>query len=213
MEEELRGRWAADVGRSRAAGAAVDDLLARYREPHRRYHGLTHVLRVLRTIDELLPGVAAEHPVEDPVAVRLAAWYHDAVYDPRAAAGTNEASSAALAARVLGDLGQDPVRVDAVVRLVEVTTTHAAGAPDEVVLCDADLAILAADPAAYSAYVNGVRAEYAHVAEPDWRVGRAGVLRALLDRAALFHTPALRRHEPTARANITAELTTLTAGP
>src|SRR3954468_19597326 len=103
MEEELRLRWAADVGRTRAAGTAVDELMARYREPHRHYHGLTHILRVLRTIDDLL----AATPVDDPAAVRLAAWYHDAIYDPRAPGGVNETASAELAARVLPTLGQD----------------------------------------------------------------------------------------------------------
>jgi predicted metal-dependent HD superfamily phosphohydrolase len=206
MEEELRLRWAGDVGRSRAATAAVDELLARYRQPHRHYHGVAHVLRVLRTLDELLTDGA----VDDPVAVRLAAWYHDAVYDPRGAAGVNEAASAELAARVLPPLGQPDERVSAVVRLVEATTDHDASTTDEAVLCDADLAILAADPATYTAYVNGIRAEYAHLPDGEWRAGRAAVLRAFLDRAVLFHTPAMAGRDNIARANLAAELASLT---
>jgi predicted metal-dependent HD superfamily phosphohydrolase len=205
MEEELRLRWATDAGRSRAAGEAVDELLARYRQPLRHYHGLTHVLRLLRTLDDVL----ADAPVDDPVAVRLAAWYHDAVYDPRAAEGTNEAASAELAARVLPPLGQPDGRVADVVRLIEATTHHLPRGRDEAVLCDADLAILAADPATYTAYVNGIRAEYGHLDDDAWRHGRTAVLRALLDRPVLFHTEAMGRRDRAARANMTAELADL----
>ena len=206
VEEELRGRWALDLGRGREAGAALDGLLDRYREPQRHYHGLAHVLRVLRSVDELTAATA----VPDAAAVRLAAWYHDAVYDPRAEPGVNEAASAALAADELIELGQPSERVAAVHRLVLVTVAHRPGQADEIVLCDADLAVLGADPATYAAYATGVRAEYAHVDEAGWRAGRASVLRSLLDRPVLFHTPTMARREATARANLTAELAALT---
>ena len=45
---------------------------------------------------------------------------------------------------------------------------------------EADLAILGADPSDYDAYVNGVRAEYAHVPDAAWRTGRSAVLEGLL---------------------------------
>ena len=207
MEEELRDRWAADLGRDRTATAALDSLLARYREPHRRYHGVTHVLRVLRTVDELL---VAAGPANDPGAVRLAAWYHDAIYDARAASGANEAASAALARRDLATLGQPPQRADVVERLVLVTVAHTPSSADEAVLCDADLAVLAADPATYAAYATGVRAEYGHVDDDAWRLGRAAVLRSFLARPVLFHTPPMAGRAATARANLTAELASLT---
>jgi predicted metal-dependent HD superfamily phosphohydrolase len=208
MEEELRDRWAADLGRERASATTLDGLLARYREPHRHYHTLPHVLRVLRTIDELLAKVR----VADAAAVRLAAWYHDAVYDPTAVAGANEAASAALARRDLRALVERGRRVDDVVRLVLVTASHepAPGLLDEVVVCDADLAVLAAEPAEYAAYAAGVRAEYAHVPEPEWRTGRAAVLSALQERPKLFHTELMHAREPAARANLAAELASLT---
>ena len=82
MEEELRDRWAADAGRGRAATTALDSLLGRYREPQRRYHGTAHVLRVLRSVEEIL-AATPDAVVPDPAVVRLAAWYHDAIYDPR----------------------------------------------------------------------------------------------------------------------------------
>ena len=66
------------------------------------------------------------------------------------------------------------------------------------------------DPAAYQAYVTGVRAEYAHVDAAGWRVGRGQVLRDLLARDPLYATaPARRRWARRAAANMTAELATL----
>jgi predicted metal-dependent HD superfamily phosphohydrolase len=205
VEEELRDRWAVDAGRGRAAETTLDSLLGRYREPHRRYHGVAHVLRVLRTLDDVLAVTA----VADPAAVRLAGWYHDAIYDPRAEAGRNEEASAALAERDLGVLHQPAERVSAVARLVVVTATHEPASPDEAAVCDADLAVLAADPATYTAYATGVRAEYAHIDEAGWRTGRAAVLRAFLARPVLFHTAAMAGRDAAARANLTAELASL----
>src|SRR5690606_17676045 len=53
------------------------DLLARWREPPRHYHTADHLAVVLAVVDEHRAHAA------DPDAVRLAAWYHDAIYDPR----------------------------------------------------------------------------------------------------------------------------------
>jgi predicted metal-dependent HD superfamily phosphohydrolase len=207
VEEELHDRWALELGRDRVAATTFDRLLTRYREPHRAYHTLTHVLRVLRSVDELLAVVS----VADGGAVRLAAWYHDAVYDPRAAAGVNEAASASLARRDLDTLGQAAGRVAGVERLVMVTASHrpVESAPDEAVLCDADLAVLGADPPTYTAYVNGVRTEYGFLTTDEWRVGRAAVLRSFLDRETIYSTPPMHALETTARANLTAELASL----
>ena len=55
-------------------------------------------------------------------------------------------------------------------------------------LCDADLAILAAEPQRYADYSAAVRREYAHVSDADFAVGRALVLRDLLAKPSLFQT-------------------------
>jgi predicted metal-dependent HD superfamily phosphohydrolase len=204
VEEALRAAWARDAGSSRAAGEALDGLLARYQEPHRHYHTLKHVASVLEQVDTLVAAV----PVEDPIAVRLAVWFHDAVYDPRAS--NNEAASADLAERVLTDIGTDPDRVVAVRGLVLVTVAHEPRTPaDDAVLCDADLSVLAARPAVYAAYVTGVRAEYGHVTDAEWRQGRAAVIERFLARAAIFHTAPMASAEHRARANLSAELASL----
>jgi predicted metal-dependent HD superfamily phosphohydrolase len=177
-----------------------DDLRLRLERVYgagRGYHDLRHLTEVLQHVDELMDG-------DDPAreAVLLAAWFHDAVYD---GGGDDEERSARLAEETLGPghLARE------VARLVRVTAQHHPVEDDVAgqVLCDADLAILAAPPDRYASYVEGVRAEYAHVPDADFAAGRAAVLQDLLDKPSLFHTPAARdRWEAAARANIEREL-------
>jgi predicted metal-dependent HD superfamily phosphohydrolase len=200
----LKSRW---VGAFRLdaplqqVDVAGDDLIARWSQPHRRYHTLEHLTRMLDVVDAY-----GDH-ADDVDAVRLACWFHDAIYDPTR--GDNEDRSASLAAAVLESLGVDAAEV---VRLVRLTATHdvTPGDRDGELLADADLAILGADPAVYAAYAEQVRAEYAFVPEPDFRTGRAAILRRFLQRSILYHVPDLRRRwEDQARANIRAEIDAL----
>jgi predicted metal-dependent HD superfamily phosphohydrolase len=204
-EIELRTAWTASIGRDARCLAACEEVVGRHREPHRRYHGVRHVTWVVRHVHEL----AAEVPPADLGAVVAAAFYHDAVYDPTAV--DNEEQSAALAERVLGELGWSNARCRTVGDLVRATAGHEPdGTADCAVLLDADLAVLGSEPAAYLAYVTGVREEYRHLDDEVWRRGRADVLRRLVDRQPLYATaPGRRRWESRAQANLAAELATL----
>lgn len=203
---DLLARWSGLLGPLGAGRAAVtaagDELVRRYGEPQRRYHVLDHVAAVLDDVDALL---AAGEPASDPVAVRLAAWYHDAVYRPGAA--DNERASAELAGERLAGLGVGAERRVRVGALILATREHRPDGPDERVLVDADLAVLAGSPDAYAAYAVAVRAEYVAVPEPAWRAGRAAFLRGMLARPALYATETMReRAEDTARRNLAREL-------
>ncbi|MEU4780735.1 metal-dependent phosphohydrolase [Micromonospora sp. NPDC023633] len=208
---DLLDRW-----RAAARGAGVtdvaeltrvgEDLLSRWREPHRHYHDADHLAAVLDVVDAHAPAAGR------PDLVRLAAWCHDAVYDPRAGGDANEHDSAALAGTLLTRAGLPADAVAEVRRLVLLTAGHAVepGDADGALLCDADLAVLATPPEAYDRYAAAIRREYAHVPEPAFRAGRARVLAGLLALPALFRLPPLaRRWESQARANLTRELSTL----
>nr|WP_203417202.1 metal-dependent phosphohydrolase [Jiangella ureilytica] len=204
--DDLERRWAALAGDSAAATAAGADLLARWREPHRQYHSATHLAAVLAAVDDLAGDAA------DADAVRLAAWFHDAVYDGRP--GEDEAASARLAREVLTALDRPAALVDEVERLVLLTAGHdpAPGDANGAVLCDADLAVLAGSPPDYAAYAAAVRDDYAHLSDADFAAGRAAVLAGLLDRPALFRTETGRRRwEDSARHNLETELVLLRA--
>ena len=196
--EDLRARWPLA-----GADGLRDRLLAAYDASARGYHDVTHLAEVLAHVD-LLADEA-----DDLEAVVLAAWFHDAVYDGGA---DDEERSAAWAEEELPAAGVEPARVTEVARLVRLTSTHRPGPGDHdgQVLSDADLAILAAGPDRYAAYVAGVRAEYSAVPDADFRRGRAAVLRELLAKPELFHTTRARElWERPARANVERELTDL----
>ncbi|MBK3646385.1 hypothetical protein [Streptomyces sp. MBT33] len=205
--DALRSRWTRALAGARGSAAGpdpvpyADNLLARWQEPQRRYHTLAHLVAVLDHVDTL-----AEY-ADDPDAVRLAAWFHDAVYLPDRS--ENEERSARLAERALTEAGVPDDTTAEVARLVRLTVTHdpADDDRDGQVLCDADLAILASPPAAYAAYTAAVREEYHFVPNDAFRAGRADVLRQLLALPALFRTPYGRRKwEATARYNLSSEL-------
>ena len=208
----LLGRWTALLERVAAPGSPQpapfgDELLRRWSEPQRRYHTLTHLAAVLDAVDQL-----AEAADGDPDAVRLGAWFHDAVYAPDRS--ENEERSARLAERVLPEAGVPAALVAETARLVRLTTSHdpAPGDRNGELLCDADLAVLGGSAPAYAAYAAAVREEYAFVPEPDFRAGRAAILEQLLALPTLFRTTAAReRYEATARHNLNSELTTLRA--
>lgn len=205
MPADLLRRWRDTVPETPATVSVGAALVARYRQPHRRYHDLTHLREVLAAVDEL-----ASYAV-DADAVRLAAWFHDAVYAGRP--GVDEEDSARLAEEWLPGCGVCPGRVDEVARLVRLTVGHAPAADDRngAVLCDADLAILAAGPARYVRYASAVRAEYAHVPDDVFRRGRLAVLEGLLNRAELYRTPIGRqRWSAAARRNLAGEIRQLT---
>jgi len=186
---------------ARALGA---QLVASYDHPDRRYHDGRHLAEVLGRVHEL----SAAGVEFDRMAVLLAAWFHDSVYDAQPDA---EKRSAAWAAEALPTLVDQAV-VDEVVRLVLLTEAHLPADDDRngCVLSDADLAILAADPERYAEYVASVREEYAEVPDDLFALGRAEVLRDLLAKPHLFHTAYARTSwETAARANVETELAEL----
>lgn len=213
IRKTLLTRW-----ESLAPGQSTlgEDLLDRWQESHRAYHNSAHLLEMLNHLDRLAEA-------ELPRAVLLAAWLHDIVYEGHP--GDDERASAALAREVLPQRGAATVgEAEAVAQLIEATAAHRAPAPTGALaeagitnhqislFFDADLAILAADEARYRRYTAGIRQEYAHVSDGDFRRGRAEVLTGLLERPTIFATDAARElFETGARANIARELAELTA--
>ncbi|MEU2119209.1 hypothetical protein ABZ567_26990 [Streptomyces sp. NPDC016459] len=214
---ELLQRWNATLLAARAGREGPDpapygrNLLSRWAEPQRRYHTVDHLRAVLDRIDELtdLGGEGGELEL-----VRLAAWFHDAVYRPDRS--ENEERSAVLAEKALTEAGLTAHEVTEVARLVRLTTTHdpSPGDLNGETLCDADLAILATAPDTYRGYTEAVREEYAFVPDDAFRTGRAAILRHLLDLPRLFRTPyGAAAWEGRARENLERELKQLSETP
>jgi predicted metal-dependent HD superfamily phosphohydrolase len=195
VSDQLLRRWDAVLPGQRDLGS---DLIARWSEPHRHYHDLRHLFDTLVALDVLGPA----GPLEE-----LALWFHDAVHTNTA--GVDEHRSADLAARLLPAAGVDAAATAEVVRLVLVTVDHrpAAGDLPGARVSDADLAILAAEPARYRASVQALRAELAPTDEQAWRASRLASIAAFATMQPLFHTRwGEAEWEGPARANLAAEL-------
>lgn len=181
------------------------ELLQRWNEPLRRYHNETHLRAVLHAVDAL----EADGESFDGTAVRLAAWFHTAEFDPTGS--ENNDKSAAFTEKVL-----DPAApVEEVARLVRLMGGHRVEAGDlnGAVLSDADLAVLGSDPDTYEAYSQDVRHEFAHVPGERFVAGRIAALEGLLERRSVFQTRAGRdAWEKQAHANLNRELGLLKAG-
>jgi len=205
---------------AQAAGATASDgaidragsrLLDRWSDPQRKYHNVRHLVDLLQRVDEL------QQETHHPPAVRLAAWYHGAVFDAAESAayarrgGEDEAASAEFARTELTDLGVPHGRVDDVASMVQALARHETNAAsiDCAVLCDADLAILAAEPQRYRTYVEDVRAEYAHIPKADLLEARRAIVSRLLKRDKLYVSPLGSGWERQARENLSAELARL----
>lgn len=183
-----------------AAGASpwYHALRSRYDEPQRHYHTFTHIQACLQHLDMVRPLL------QEPVAVELALWFHDAIYDPRAK--NNEQRSAEFARTALLACQLDAALVAQVEKLILLTRHIAApeGADtDAAFLLDIDLAILGAEPALYGRYEQWVRQEYAHVPRWLYRWGRKRLLRRFLHQPCLYSTGHFRQQlEAQARHNL-----------
>jgi predicted metal-dependent HD superfamily phosphohydrolase len=207
--EDLLAAWNQLIARHTSDPGATEvgqRLLDAWADPRRTYHCVAHLRDVLTRVEEL--AVYAD----DADAVRLAAWYHDAVY---AGLPDDEERSAQCAEQELAALGVAPQMVDEVARLVRMTVTHdpARGDRNGEVLSDADLSALAVPAEDYRRNTAVIRAEYAHIPDEVFRKGRVQVLVALLASPALFRTDhGYQEWEDAARANMRAELADLSGG-
>jgi predicted metal-dependent HD superfamily phosphohydrolase len=196
-----------DLAATLLAGPAGGALRSRYDEPWRRYHDWSHVEALLRALDAAgRDGVTLVDPL---AAVGFVLW-HDAIYDPQAAAGRNEELSAALCEAEFTAPSETLARAATAIRATIDHRVPAGDCPDAALLLDVDLSVLGGDEAAFAHYDAGIAFEYAHVPAAAYRLGRAGVLRRFLTRERLFLTDwAHRRWDAAARRNLGRALAAL----
>ena len=193
-----------------------ESLLQAWEQPHRAYHHSGHLSQMLTDLDRLY---AHRTQGSTPLSLVLAAWFHDAVYE--GAPGEDERRSEQLAGASLeplvtaGLLTEQELQM--VSLLVRATATHelpeSADLPagyepaDIEFFLDADIAILAAEPARYRRYLRGVRSEYSHFDDEAFRTGRTSFLHSVLERERIFLSERARElWEEPARTNLCGEL-------
>ena len=187
--------------------AAASRLLERWADESRFHHNVKHLVDMLAKVDQL-----AEE-THHPELVRLAAWYHGAVFSsaPSSAyaqrGGEDETASAELAAEELSALGVPEKSVTRIHDIITGLARHRDAIDvDTQALCDAELATLAVEPQRYAEYRRSIRKEYAHIPLRDYLTSRIAILTKLLARKNLFASPLGQHWEQPARQNLSAEL-------
>lgn len=176
-------------------------LIEKYSEEHRFYHNLSHIRAMLEAAEKF------KNKFTDYDSVRLAVWFHDAIYDPKAK--TNEINSAALAVLILSELNFPQAQIEKVEKMILATEKHDATGldADGELFLDLDLGILASRKEVYKKYSEAIRLEYSFVPENLYRKKRREILRAFLQRRNIYYTAELRALlEERARHNIANEI-------
>lgn len=178
---------------------ARDKMMVQYGQPHRAYHGLGHIVDCLEWY-----GLRAE----GDRSLLFAILFHDAVYDPKAPAGENERTSAEMV-REFYDDQRARLMIQATARHFDPTFAPTDYATQY--MLDVDLVSLAEESDAERAHnTASIRQEYAHVPDGSFRIGRAKLLRQLLDKDRIYRTDFFyKRFEKRARANIAREIVQL----
>lgn len=185
-------------------------LLRSWQRWPRAYHNASHLQACVshwQTVQNELPGA-----LEQPHAVALALWFHDAVYWPWSA--HNEARSAQWASRFLSSQPLPPGLVHTVHEHI-MATCHNPGVlqGDATWVVDIDLAVLGQSEAVYRQFERNVRKEYFFVRWPRYVAGRSAVLKGFLDRPRIYQTDFFaQRFEAQARINLRHALQALREG-
>lgn len=201
----------APAAHSDAVAATGSELLRRLGEPHRRYHTAQHIVEMFWAIEEL--EAVQEVDRRGSALARVAAWFHDAIYDVTRA-HDSERESANLARKSLTALGLGANDVDRVQDLILLSAAHELPFHDALgaTFHDADLWVLSADEDRFDEYCQQVRDEYTAVPGTEYAAVRTTVLEPFLRRSSIYATEHARGEwEGRARLNLARELHRLAA--
>ena len=198
-----RERWTKlwrEIGAEDDGLAVYEELVSYYSEPHRVYHNLNHIAECLNEFD------TARNSAQQPLPVELAIWFHDAIYDTRAA--NNEEKSAELAQKRIADAKAGGKLCASVFALVMATKAHDSSLhADAPLLVDIDLSILGKPEDRFWEYESQIRHEYDWVPEAIFAAKRAEILERFLGRERIYSTKQfVDRYEKQARANLQASI-------
>jgi predicted metal-dependent HD superfamily phosphohydrolase len=178
------------------------ELARLYSEPSRFYHGWTHLLDCLDQLD------LAAMLLDDPDAVEMALWFHDAVYEP--GASDNEQKSAELFGLLAGEYF--PPAFSNKIHEYILLTRHqeAPGDLDGGFMVDVDLSSFAANWDKFLQDSYNIRSENDYLADDEFYPKQIGFLQSLLERQRIFFSDHFyTQYEGIARLNITRFLAKL----
>lgn len=189
-------------------------LLQMYCEPHRRYHGVNHILELLNLfhhnirVDGLPDAGNLERHARNPVAIHWAILAHDCVYDPTRS--DNEDMSAEVWRSYKGSFKggwggnffrgvEEMVRlskhhtipIDNIEAISHLRSEEERRWGDAALFLSLDLSALAASPEIFHRNSDLIRAEYSHVADEMFMKGRRAFFEKMLARPYIYPHPML----------------------
>ncbi|WP_228146204.1 metal-dependent hydrolase [Acinetobacter sp. ANC 4648] len=170
-------------------------LFTAYTESQRHYHTVQHIVECL----DLFHLIKAQ--LDDPIAVELAIWFHDAVYDPKAS--DNEAQSADLMQNLCSTLFNQ-VQIQTVYAWIIATKKHQPALDRDLnYLLDMDLVILGSDPQRFEEYEQQIQQEYVWVEPQLYKIKRIEVLEHFFKMKPLYQTEFFKqKFEKKAKENL-----------
>ena len=174
-------------------------LIHAYSEPQRHYHTVQHIVECLALFHQI------KDQLEDPVAVELAIWFHDVIYDPQAM--DNEEKSAELMKQQCFQQFEN-AKIHKVYDWIIATKKHLPATNQDLnYLLDIDLAILGSSQQRFAEYEQQIQQEYAWVEAAQYQFKRTEVLKYFLDMKPLYQSEYFRNLlEDNAKLNLANSL-------
>lgn len=181
--------------KTRQIESVIQELKTVYANPSRFYHNLDHIYGMLDRLDKCCP--LAIHPHR----IKLAIWFHDAVYDPKAS--DNEIKSAELWDRKM-PLFLDEAILEWGRRAILASIDHLPNKDHDIQLfLDLDLAPLGDPWETFQAAGEALRKEASHLDTNTFNKRRKKFLEHVLERPRIFGTNFWHSHlEEQAQENI-----------
>lgn len=191
-----------------------DDLLVPYMDEARGHHNWKHLCNFFSEYHEV------ENLLEDPLAVELAAGYHDREYAPwkkiYTSGWSDEEESAKHAAAMIDKLKLRVVNTfgDKVRDLILKGTSHKIVLVDhdQQYMRDMDLAIFGRPEQEFDEYEAGIRKEYSFVAPAEFVARRVSILEKFLNFPGIYYTEYFRnKYRAQAEYNLRRSIAKLTS--
>ena len=163
------------------------------------YHTHQHIVECLELFYDI------KDQLDDPIAVELAIWFHDIIYDPQAS-DNEEQSAKMMLKHCVGMLKK--AELEKVARWIMETKKHLPTKEHDLkYLLDLDLAILGTSAPRFAEYEQQIQQEYAWVNPRVYQQKRAEVLRQFYQQKSLFQTRYFQqKFEEAAKNNLKAAL-------
>ncbi len=147
------------------------DILAMWNAPHRKYHAKSHLRDLLKQIDA---DTATDEREKD--ILRLAAIFHDILYDPTRTDNEEESARFFLA----HCNNQESPDIQHIHHIILDTKTHEPRSHLATLFCAMDMSVVLKPYDGLLTWEEGIRYEYSHLPDHVYRQQRIAFLRKMV---------------------------------